>query len=92
MRDESEPPECAVVTSSGDLLIGALGGPLEKLEDNVSALAWSDDGALLAFARRESVTVRDYAGGRGFTTRLMSGVRGCQGIHLNTAYVSMTAV
>ncbi len=67
-----------MVTAGGALLLGALGAQLEAAEAEVAAAAWSDDGALLAFARREGVTVRELAGGRGqyggFTTRIMSGV------------------
>lgn len=71
----TEPPQCAVVTADGALLMGALGAPLEAAEEGVGTAAWSDDGALLAFARQECVTVRGAASGRSFTTRIMSGVR-----------------
>ena len=71
----AEPPQGAVVTADGALLTGALGAPLVAAEEGVGTAAWSDDGALLAFARQECVTVRDAASGRSFTTRIMSGVR-----------------
>lgn len=71
----AEPPQCAVVTADGALLTGALGARLEAAEEGVGTAAWSGDGALLAFARQECVSVRDAASGRSFTTRIMSGVR-----------------
>lgn len=70
-----DPPQCAAVTADGALLTGGLGARLEAAAEGVGTAAWSDDGALLAFARQECVTVRDVASGRSFTTRIMSGVR-----------------
>ena len=73
----AEPPQCAVVTSSGALLVGPLGGALDAIREDVSAAAWSDDGALLAYARHESITVLDLAASASFITRLMTGVGAC---------------
>ncbi|KAK9820642.1 hypothetical protein WJX81_004134 [Elliptochloris bilobata] len=68
-----EPPQCAVLTTDGALLTGCLCAPLKATEQDVGTVAWSDDGAMLAFAMGECVTVRDAASGRSFTTRIMSG-------------------
>lgn len=66
-----------MVTSSGALLMGPLGGALDAIREDVSAAAWSDDGALLAYARHESITVLDLPASASFTTRLMTGVGAC---------------
>ena len=57
--------------------MGPLGGALDAIREDVSAAAWSDDGALLAYARHESITVLDLAASASFTTRLMTGVGAC---------------
>ena len=74
---DAEPLQCALVTAGGALLTGGLGAPLQAAGKGVASAAWSGDGALLAFAQQECVTVRDAASGRSFTTRIMSGVRLC---------------
>ena len=74
---EGTPPEAAIVTSAGRLLHGCLGGVLNDFLGRTTAAAccaWSADGAALAYAAEDVVTVQRVAPAAAFSLRVESQV------------------
>jgi len=71
-------PEAAVVTVKGKLLRGSPGGRLQPLPEiiaeEVSCVAWSADGSLLALASKNCITVQHLESGHHFRTEFDSQV------------------